>query len=150
MYAKCHEKRYSEIIEPKLEDTQYGFRPSSNTVAQIFTLQQIFGKSWKYAQMTTRVLSTSRKHTTGSIEKYVGELCWSTVLTSACYGRSRHCIPAERFASVSAELNHKRSLWVFTTTLKILYESDRQSQPSRRGCHCWVLQDQAFIFLQTI
>jgi len=36
------------MIEPKLEDTQCGFRPGRSTTDQILTLQQIFEESWKY------------------------------------------------------------------------------------------------------
>jgi len=48
--AKCLEKRRRKIIESKLNDTQRGFRPGHSTTAQIFTLQQIFEKSWEYAK----------------------------------------------------------------------------------------------------
>jgi len=43
--VKCLEKRYREMIEPMLNDTQCGFRPGRSTTDQIFTLQQIFQKS---------------------------------------------------------------------------------------------------------
>jgi len=33
--------RCREIIEPKLDDTQFGFRRSRSTTDQMFTLQQI-------------------------------------------------------------------------------------------------------------
>jgi len=45
VYAKCLEKRCREIIEPKLDDAQGGFRPGRSTTGLIFTLQQIFEKS---------------------------------------------------------------------------------------------------------
>jgi len=48
--AKCLEKTYHEIIEPKLNDTQCRLRPGRSTTDQIFTLQQIFEKSWEYAK----------------------------------------------------------------------------------------------------
>ena len=47
--AKCPEKTFHEIIEPKLNDTQCGLRPGRSTTDQIFTLQQIFEIPWKYA-----------------------------------------------------------------------------------------------------
>ena len=50
MYIKCIEKRCLEINKPKLEDTQCGFRPGRSTAEEIFTLQQIFEKSWEYAK----------------------------------------------------------------------------------------------------
>jgi len=36
----------AKIIEPKLDDTQCGFRRSHSTTEHIFTLQQNFEKSW--------------------------------------------------------------------------------------------------------
>ena len=48
--AKCLGKRCREINEPKLNDTQCGFHPGHSTTDQIFTLQQIFEKSWEYAK----------------------------------------------------------------------------------------------------
>ena len=48
--AKCLEKTCHEIIEPKLNDTQCGLRPGRSTTDQIFTLQQIFEKSWEHAK----------------------------------------------------------------------------------------------------
>ena len=46
VYAKCLERKCREIVESKLEDGQYGFRPGRSTTDQIFTLKQIFEKSW--------------------------------------------------------------------------------------------------------
>jgi len=45
--VKCLEKRCREIIEPKLNGAQCGF---CSTTDQIFTLQQNFENSWKYAK----------------------------------------------------------------------------------------------------
>jgi len=50
VYAKCLVKRCREIIEPKLIDSQCGFRSGRNTTEQNSTLQQIFGKSWEHAK----------------------------------------------------------------------------------------------------
>ena len=50
MYAKCLERRCRQIVEPALEDGQCGFRPGRSTTDQIFTLKQIFEKSWEYAK----------------------------------------------------------------------------------------------------
>ena len=49
VYAKCLEKKCREIVEPLLTDAQCGFRPGRSTMDQIFVLQQIFEKSWEYA-----------------------------------------------------------------------------------------------------
>ena len=37
-------------MEPKLEDGQCGFCPSRSNMNQIFTLKQIFEKSWEYGK----------------------------------------------------------------------------------------------------
>ena len=50
VYAKCLERKCREIVESKLEDGQCGFRPGRSTTDQIFTLRQIFEKSWEYGK----------------------------------------------------------------------------------------------------
>ena len=50
MYAKCLERKCREIEESKLDDDQCGFRPGRSTTNQIFTLRQIFEKSWEFAK----------------------------------------------------------------------------------------------------
>jgi len=45
----------------------------------------------------------------GSLKKSSGKCCESAVLTTVCYWPSSHCIPAQKFVSVSAKLNHNRS-----------------------------------------
>ena len=50
VYEKCLEKRYNEIVESQLPDAQCGFHPGRSTMDQIFALQQVFEKSWKYAK----------------------------------------------------------------------------------------------------
>jgi len=60
-------------------------------------------------KMSTHVLLTSRKHMTRFLVKSFGECCGTTVLMAACYCPSSHCVPAQKFMSVSTELNHNRS-----------------------------------------
>ena len=50
VYAKCLDRKCREIVESKLEDGQCGFRPDRSTTDQIFTLKQIFEKSWEYGK----------------------------------------------------------------------------------------------------
>ena len=50
VYAKCLERKCREIVESKLEDGQCGFRPGRSATDQIFTLKQIFEKSWEYGK----------------------------------------------------------------------------------------------------
>jgi len=50
IYVNCLENTWHEIIEPKLDNTQCGFRPGRSIKDQIFTFQQIFEKSWEYAK----------------------------------------------------------------------------------------------------
>ena len=38
------------IVESKLEDGQCGFHPGRSITDQIFTLKQIFEKSWEYGK----------------------------------------------------------------------------------------------------
>ena len=46
VYAKCLERKCREIVEQKLKDCQCSFRLDCSTTDQIFTLKQIFEKSW--------------------------------------------------------------------------------------------------------
>ena len=48
VYAKCLERKCGEIVELKLKDGQCSFSPGRSTTDQIFTLRQIFEKSWEY------------------------------------------------------------------------------------------------------
>ena len=50
VYAKCLERKCRQLVETQLEDGQCGFRPGRSTTDQIFTLKQIFEKSWEYAK----------------------------------------------------------------------------------------------------
>ena len=50
VYVKCLERKCREIVELKLEDGQSSFRPCRSTTDQIFTLNQIFEKSWEYGK----------------------------------------------------------------------------------------------------
>jgi len=81
-------------------------------VVALQTTHSLSSKSLKHLgsvpKTSSRGLSTSRKHTTGFLVKSFGECYVSTVLTAACYWQSSHCIPAQKFVSVSGKLNHDR------------------------------------------
>ena len=83
VYAKCYEKRCREIIEPKLDDIQCGFRLSCSTTDQMFPLRQIFWKLGRTSNPSTFILSTSRKYTTvflgETLESVAGVWCWSVL-----------------------------------------------------------------------
>ena len=66
---------------------------------------------------STYALSTPKKHTIGFLVKSFGECCGSTVLTAACYLPSSHCIPAQKFVSMSGKLNHNHSPLVLHSTM---------------------------------
>ena len=84
---------------------QSGFHCCRSTADQIFTRQQIFEISYEVYDRVPL--------------KKLGECCGSTVLTAACYCPSSHCIPAQRFVSVSGEFNHNRSQWALNSDMGV-------------------------------
>ena len=50
LYAKCRERKCREFVESKLEEVKCGFCLGCSTTNQIFTLKQIFEKSWEYGK----------------------------------------------------------------------------------------------------
>ena len=48
VYAKYLERKHRKIVESQLDDGQSGFRRGRSTTDQIFSLKQIFDKSWEY------------------------------------------------------------------------------------------------------
>jgi len=55
-----------------------------------------------------------------SLTESFGECFGNTMWEAACYWTSSDCIPAQKFVSVSATLNHKRSTWVWDSE-KVVY-----------------------------
>jgi len=86
VYAKCVEKRCVEIIEPKLDDTLCVFRPGRINTDQIFTLQQIFEKSWEWVKYAYACFVDFKKYYHYRLlVKSFGDCYGSTVLTSSFY-----------------------------------------------------------------
>ena len=83
VHVKCLVERWREIIEPKLDGTQCGFRGLSTT-EQNSTLQQFSRNLGSMQKTNTHVLSKSGKCMTGFLVKNFGQCCWSMVLTAVC------------------------------------------------------------------
>ena len=50
VYAKVLERRCRAIVDSRVQDEQCGFRNGRSTTDQLFTLHQLFEKSWEYAK----------------------------------------------------------------------------------------------------
>ena len=48
VYERILERRLREIVENRLEELQYGFRPNRSTIYLIFSLKMICEKSWEF------------------------------------------------------------------------------------------------------
>jgi len=48
--GRMHVKMPGKLMEPNLDNTQCGFRRGWSTIDQSFTLQNIYEKSWEYAE----------------------------------------------------------------------------------------------------
>ena len=98
----------AKTIEPKLDNTKCGFRRGRSTTEQISTLSKFSRNLGRMPTTYTDVFSTSVK----SFVKSCGGWCGSPVLMGASCWPLSHCIPAQKVASVSGELNHDRSALV--------------------------------------
>jgi len=108
----CHDAA-KIIIEPKLDNTQRDFRRGRSTIELISTLRKFSRNPGSMPKTFTDVLSTSVK----SFVKCFGGCCGSPVLLGASCRPPNRCIPAQKVASVSGELNHDRSALVSTQTM---------------------------------
>jgi len=79
-------KKISEIIQPKLDNTQNGFRPGCSTADQIFTFRLYFWKSWEHATDVCACFENLKKAYDRVACKKNFRECWgSLVLTDVCY-----------------------------------------------------------------
>jgi len=69
-------------------------------------------KRWSMPKTSTHVLLTSRKQKTRFFVNIFEKCCGRTGLTTACYWPSYHCIPAQKFVSVSVNLIQNLTPWV--------------------------------------
>jgi len=126
----------AEIIEPKLDDTQCGFRHGRCITKQLSTLQRIFEKSWEHAKDVCTCFVNLGKAYGRVPRKKLWRRCGSMVLTGASFWPSSNCIPVQTFASVSTELIQTVQRWCWTmvcavTTLLHVYI--RVLQTTARG-----------------
>ena len=69
-----------------------------------------------------------------------GVYCWSTVLIAACFWPSIHCIPAQKFVSVPAELNHNSSLCALDFNQGVCchhYSTPARASKPPQECDAW-------------
>jgi len=98
VYAKCLERKCREIVEFKLEDEQCDFRPGRSSMAQIFTLKQLFEKSREYSKDFLHAMLTSKKHMTGFLEINFGGFAGVALIISSCLPLSL-LLPTESLCS---------------------------------------------------
>ena len=97
VYAKCLERKCREIVESKLEDGRCGFRPGRSTMNQIFTLKQIFEKSWEYGKDLFACFVDLEKAMTEFRGINFGRFCSSIALMVNCCAPLSHSTAERRF-----------------------------------------------------
>ncbi|KAK3548003.1 hypothetical protein QTP70_001912 [Hemibagrus guttatus] len=50
VYSRVLERRVRLLVEPRIQEEQYGFRPSRGTLDQLYTLHRVLEGSWEFAQ----------------------------------------------------------------------------------------------------
>ena len=106
----------------------YPVRFASRPTGQIFTLQQIFEKSWEYAKdVYTSFVDLEKAYDRVTREKLSGVFRENGVDDRLLLAVKSLCISAQKFLSLSAELNHNRSLLVLCCDKqgRIQWGSDR-------------------------
>ena len=127
-------KKCREMIEPVLDDTQCGFRPDRSTTDDISLSSKFLRNVGSMTKTSAYALSTSRKPNTGFFVK--------SLLRE--YGVDGRLLLTVKSLSGCSEISVQSPL--HELDLRLRCQRAKQSQPSRRGCYSWKLQDQPFTF----
>ena len=155
--AKYLEKRCSEIIESNLNDAQCGLPPGRST-----TEQQRRQNIHSQANFWEILRGCQRRHTCfvfleKACDRAPREKFWGKLREYCVDGRLLLAVTSLHFCSEVCDhvgkvksrlftvgVGLRQECFVVTTSLRSLHKFDRHSQPSRRGCRSWELQDQPF------
>ena len=83
VYARVLERKCRTIVEPKIQDTQCGFRPGLGTTDQLFILRQVFEKVWKFAKPVYTAFIDLEK----AYDRVPRDLLWSVLKEYGISGR---------------------------------------------------------------
>ena len=83
IYARVLERKCRTIVEPKIQDTQCGFRPGRGTTGQLFTLRQVFEKAWEFAKPVYTAFIDLEK----AYDRVPRDLLWSVLKEYGISGR---------------------------------------------------------------
>ena len=116
VYAKCLGRKCRETVESKLHGGQSGFRPGRSTTDQIFTLKQIFEKSWEFGKdLFTCFVDLEKAYDQVSrdkLRKILQEYGADGQLFRA--NKSFYCQP--RFVFGQMARNQSRSMWALDSS----------------------------------
>jgi len=146
--AKCLEKRCSEIIESKLNDARCGFHPGRSITDQIFTLQQIFMKSWECGKDVYTCFADLLEKACDRIprEKLWGHQSFWRFRVKSLHSCSEVCVRVGRVKSRPFILDFGLRQGCVLSPLLFIRALSRQSPGSQRGFHSSELRDQPFDF----
>ena len=124
-------------MKSKLEDGQCGFRPGYSTMNQIFTLKQIFGKSWEYGKDLFACFVDLEK----AYDRVPRDKLWKVLQEYGVNGQLLRAIKSFYYRpDVCVWVNGKQSKpfhvdvelrqGCVLSTFHCLHELDRQMQPS--------------------
>ena len=83
VHARVLERKCRTIVEPKIQDTQCGFRPGRGTTDQLFTLRQVFEKAWEFAKPVYTAFIDLEK----AYDRVPRDLLWSVLKEYGISGR---------------------------------------------------------------